>query len=76
MESKKHTETLKHFTVTVEQDPETGELVLPFTDEILNELGWKEGDVLDWVDNKDGSWSLIKKKSKKNKKVVAKSKTI
>jgi hypothetical protein len=68
--------TTKSWILTVEQDSETGDLVLPFTDEILAELGWKEGDVLEWVDNKDGSWSLVKKKSKKNKKVVAKSKTI
>jgi bifunctional DNA-binding transcriptional regulator/antitoxin component of YhaV-PrlF toxin-antitoxin module len=66
----------KSWTLTVEQDPETGELVLPFTDEILAELGWKEGDVLEWIDNKDGSWSLEKKVKKKNNKVVAKSKTI
>ena len=68
--------TVKSWTLTIEQDPDTGDLVLPFTDEILAELGWKKGDVLDWVDNQDGSWSLVKKKSKKNKKVVAKSKTI
>ena len=68
--------TAKSWTLTIEQDPDTGDLMLPFTDEILAELGWKEGDVLDWVDNQDGSWSLVKKKSKKNKKVVAKSKTI
>ena len=67
---------LKSWTITLAEDPETGELILPFTDEILAELGWKEGDVLDWVDNKDGSWSLVKKKQKKNKKTVAISKTI
>lgn len=67
---------MKSWTLTVEQDPDTGDLVLPFTPEILEELKWKEGDVLEWIDNKDGSWSLIKKKQKKNKKVVAKSKTI
>ena len=67
---------MKSWTLTVEQDPDTGDLVLPFTTEILDELKWKEGDVLEWIDNKDGSWSLIKKKQKKNKKVVAKSKTI
>ena len=66
----------KSWTLTLEEDPETGDLLLPFTDEILKELGWKEGDVLDWVDNKDGSWSLVKKKQKKKNKVVAKSKTI
>jgi hypothetical protein len=68
--------TLKSWTLTIEQDPDTGDLVLPFTQEILDELKWKEGDVLEWLDNKDGSWSLVKKKTKKNKKVVAKSKTI
>lgn len=67
---------MKSWTVTLEEDPETGDLVLPFTPEILDELGWMEGDVLEWVDNKDGSWSLVKKKQKKKNKVVAKSKTI
>jgi hypothetical protein len=67
---------MKSWTVTLEEDPETGDLLLPFTPEILEELGWMEGDVLEWVDNKDGSWSLVKKKQKKKNKVVAKSKTI
>jgi bifunctional DNA-binding transcriptional regulator/antitoxin component of YhaV-PrlF toxin-antitoxin module len=53
--------TLKSWTVSIEEDPETGELILPFSPDILEELGWKEGDVLEWVDNKDGSWSLCKK---------------
>ena len=34
--------------------------VLTFPDEMIEELGWKEGDILAWIDNKDGSWSLIK----------------
>ena len=47
--------------LTVEEDPETGDLILPFTDEILAEVGWKEGDVIEWIDNKDGSWTMRKK---------------
>jgi len=66
----------KSWTVTLQEDPETGDLILPFNDEILNELGWKDGDTLEWIDNKDGSWSLENKKQKKKNKVVAKSKTI
>jgi hypothetical protein len=23
-------------------------------------MGWKIGDTIDWQDNKDGSWSLLK----------------
>ena len=34
--------------------------VLTFTPELLEETGWKEGDVLKWIDNKDGSFSLVK----------------
>ena len=52
---------MKSWTVTLEEDPETGELVLPFTDEMLAGLGWVEGDTIEWIDNKDGTWSLIKK---------------
>lgn len=55
----------KSWTVTLEEDPETGELVLPFSDEMLGEVGWQEGDVLEWIDNKNGSWSLVKKEEKK-----------
>ena len=51
----------KVWTVTLEEDPETGELILPFSDEMLEGLGWSEGDVLTWTDRGDGSWSLEKK---------------
>ena len=29
-------------------------------EDFLKEVGWKEGDVLQWVDNNDGSFSLVK----------------
>ena len=34
--------------------------VLTFPDELIEQLGWKEGDMLQWIDNKDGSFSLVK----------------
>jgi bifunctional DNA-binding transcriptional regulator/antitoxin component of YhaV-PrlF toxin-antitoxin module len=49
-----------NWTITLEDDPETGDLILPFTDEILQSVGWKEGDTLEWIDNKNGSWTLRK----------------
>lgn len=49
----------KSWTLEVKQH-EDGEHFLEFTDEILAEVGWKEGDVLKWIDNGDGSWSLKK----------------
>ena len=47
--------TKKH-TLKVDDD---GILILP--PEVIEETGWEEGDVLEWIDNKDGSFSLIKK---------------
>ena len=44
--------TNKTWTVTLEEDPESGDVILPFTNEMLEEVGWKEGDVLEWIDNK------------------------
>jgi bifunctional DNA-binding transcriptional regulator/antitoxin component of YhaV-PrlF toxin-antitoxin module len=34
--------------------------MINFPDELLNQLGWKEGDVVEWVDNEDGSFMLRK----------------
>jgi hypothetical protein len=50
---------MKRWTLEVKEVD--GETVLEFTDEILAEAGWKEGDVIEWIDNKDGSWILKKK---------------
>jgi hypothetical protein len=46
--------------ITLESDEE-GNLVLPLSEDILKEVGWETGDVIDWIDNKDGSWTLKKK---------------
>lgn len=59
-----------HWTITLQEDPDTKELVLPFTDEILKTVGWKEGDVIVWKNNNNGSWSLSKKVDKTDEKSV------
>ena len=51
---------MKNWTVNVEEDPETGDLILPLPPDLLEEAGWKEGDSLNWIDQKDGSWRLEK----------------
>ena len=53
-------ETTK-WTVTIEEDPYTGDLILPLPDEVLKLQGWVEGDTLVWKDQGNGSWSLEKK---------------
>lgn len=51
---------MKQWTLTVEEDPATGDSILPLPPDLLEEAGWKEGDNLLWIDNKDGTWSLVK----------------
>ena len=51
---------MKTWTVPVEEDPETKELVLPVSDEIMEELGWEFGDTVEFIDNKDGTWTIQK----------------
>ena len=47
--------------ITLEEaDDGSGDLVLPLTDEIMAEAGWKIGDTLEWIDNKDNTWTLRK----------------
>jgi hypothetical protein len=36
------------------------ELLLDLGTELCAELGWAVGDTVQWIDNKDGTWQLIK----------------
>jgi hypothetical protein len=58
------------WTITLEEDPETKELILPFTEEILNTVGWKAGDTIVWKNNNNGTWTLTKKVDKTTKESV------
>jgi len=60
------------YTVRVEEDPETGDLILPLPTELLNQMGWDFGDTLIWDDNHDGSFSLSKKVDKSTEKAYNK----
>ena len=49
----------KSWTLEAQQH-EDGEYFIEFPDDVLQEAGWKEGDVIKWSDNGDGSWTLKK----------------
>ena len=38
----------------------SGDLIMPLPQDLLDSSGWKEGDVLDWKDLGNGTWSLTK----------------
>jgi hypothetical protein len=50
----------KKFIVSIEEDPDTGDLILPLPEDMLQSLHWVEGDTLEWIDNKDGTFTLKK----------------
>ena len=45
--------------VYLEED-ENGDLILPLSDELCAQVGWKVGDAIKWIDNKDGTWTMKK----------------
>ena len=47
-------------TIKLETDPTTGDLILPLSDELMRDVGWKIGDTIRWTEQKDGSWHLTK----------------
>ena len=51
----------KTWTAQVQEDPETGDAILEFPDEMMDTVGWKEGDTLEWTINKDGTITISKK---------------
>lgn len=58
--SKKINENIS-FEVSVSEDPETGDLLLPLPDELLKQVGWTEGDELEWAFTDRGQLVLKKK---------------
>jgi hypothetical protein len=55
--------TQKNWEVIVEQDPETGDLILPLPADFLKQAGLMEGDDVEWIDNKDGTFTITKSNS-------------
>ena len=52
----------KSWTLEV-KEASNGDKYIEFNDEIIAETGWKEGDVLEWHDQGDGSFLLEKQET-------------
>lgn len=57
---------MKSWILDVEKDTDTGEFYIQLTDEILRESSLSIGDNLHWIDNHDGSWTIIKEEDLTN----------
>jgi uncharacterized membrane protein (UPF0127 family) len=50
------------YEVTTFEDPDSGDLILPIPEELMERLGWKVGDQLKWRQTDEGAWVLEKSK--------------
>lgn len=53
-------ESEQTFILKVEKNEETGEFFITPPEGMLDKMGWKPGDKIDWIDNKNGTFTLIK----------------
>jgi hypothetical protein len=52
------------WTIDLEEAEDgTGDIVMPLPQDLLDSAGWKEGDILEWKDLGNGTWSLTKQQS-------------
>jgi antitoxin component of MazEF toxin-antitoxin module len=49
---------MSKYTSQVQKCGNTYFIVLP--NELLDELDWHVDDVVEWIDNEDGTWSIVK----------------
>jgi hypothetical protein len=49
------------YEVITQEDPDTGDLLLPLPQELLDKMGWREGDQIEWKIDTQGRWVLSKK---------------
>lgn len=46
-------DTIQNTSYTVTLDEDGDDLLLPIPDDIMTELGWNDGDVLEWIVEND-----------------------
>lgn len=51
----------EHHIVTIQEDPESGDLILPFPEGMLEQMGWDVGDTLNWEAKDNGTFHITKK---------------
>jgi len=46
------------YTLKVQEDKKTKNLFIKLPSRLMKKMNWKIGDPLEWLDNKDGSYTL------------------
>ena len=47
--------------IEVQENGSTKDLFIEFPEDAINQVGWHEGDILEWLNNGNGSWTIQKK---------------
>jgi hypothetical protein len=49
------------WVATVMKNGKEEDLYIQFDEAMINQVGWEPGDVIEWFDNEDGTYTLRKK---------------
>jgi hypothetical protein len=60
MSKKNPAQNYDSYEVITQEDPETGDMLIPIPPQLLKELGWKEGDDVDFSIDEKGRIILKK----------------
>ena len=60
MSTKRVSSVEQSSTLEIKEDQVTGEQYIELPQRLLEQLGWKEGDDLEWIELENGSWSVKK----------------
>ena len=60
---KKLGKDLVRYEVITHEDPNTGDLMLPIPQKLLDELGWREGDEIEFAVDDKGKY-ILKRETK------------
>ena len=61
MPKKNPAQNYDRYEVITQEDPETGDMLVPLPPQLLKDLGWKEGDEIDFSIDDNGRMIVQKK---------------
>jgi len=61
MPKKNPAQNYDRYEVITQEDPETGDVLIPLPPQLLKDLGWKEGDEIDFSIDDNGRMIVQKK---------------
>ena len=61
---------MEKWVLDVKYDDKTDDTYIELPDALMKEAGWNLGDDIEWIDNKDGSWTMRKLEKTEEKEWV------